>query len=49
MHCSELLQEIEDLRSEMNSLFRSDVVYASLLDISQQLDDLIVRYYHRIA
>ncbi|TEB04597.1 Spo0E like sporulation regulatory protein [Pelotomaculum schinkii] len=49
MHCSELLEEIEELRSEMYSLFSSDAVCASLLDISQQLDDLIVRYYRRVA
>ncbi|HBC93057.1 MAG TPA: hypothetical protein DCZ10_09205 [Pelotomaculum sp.] len=49
MHYSELLEEIEELRSEMYSLFRSDAVCASLLDISQQLDDLIVRYYRRVA
>jgi len=49
MHCSELLEEIEELRSEMYNLFRSDTVCARLLDISQQLDALIVRYYHRIA
>ncbi|MDD4238254.1 MAG: aspartyl-phosphate phosphatase Spo0E family protein [Desulfotomaculaceae bacterium] len=49
MHCSELLEEIEELRSEMYSLFRSDTVNSKLLDISQQLDDLIVRYYRRVA
>lgn len=49
MHYSELLQEIEELRSEMYSLFRSDAVCANLLDISRQLDDLIIRYYRRVA
>lgn len=49
MHYFELLEEIEELRSEMYNLFRSDTVYARLLDISQKLDDLIVRYYRRAA
>jgi hypothetical protein len=49
MHCSELLEKIEELRSEMYILFSSEDVYNSLLDTSQQLDDLIVRYYRQVA
>jgi uncharacterized protein YdcH (DUF465 family) len=49
MHCSELLEKIEELRSEMYTLFSSDNVYNRLLDTSQQLDDLIVRYYRQVA
>jgi hypothetical protein len=46
MYSSGLLEEIEELRSEMYSLYRSESsVCANLLDISQQLDELIVRYY----
>lgn len=48
MHCSELLDKIEQLRTEMHILFNSDV-HDSLLDISRELDDLIVRYYHLVA
>lgn len=48
-YCSELLEAIEKLRSEMYSQFKPGAAYAGLLDISRQLDDLIVNYYHRVA
>jgi uncharacterized protein YdcH (DUF465 family) len=49
MHYSELLEKIEEMRTEMYIMFNSDDVYASLLDTSQQLDDLIVRYYRIVS
>lgn len=49
MHYSEMLKKIEELRTEMYIKFSSDGVCASLLDISQQLDDLIIRYYRLVA
>ncbi len=42
-----LLAEIERLRFEMNMLANSGAGYDRVLEISQQLDKLIVMYYGR--
>lgn len=49
MSCTELLNEIERLRSEMNSLALSGAGYAKVLEVSQQLDNLIVLYHKTAA
>ncbi len=45
MSCKVLLAEIEQLRLEMNRLAVSGTGYDRVLEISQQLDKLIVMYY----
>jgi len=49
MSCAELLKDIERLRSEMNSLALSGAGYAKVLEVSQQLDYLIVLYHKAAA
>ncbi|OPX89486.1 MAG: Spo0E like sporulation regulatory protein [Pelotomaculum sp. PtaB.Bin104] len=48
MSCRELLDEIERLRSKMNSLAATGADYAEVLEISRKLDVLIV-LFHKIA
>jgi hypothetical protein len=45
MSRSELLTEIERLRSRMNDLAASGAEFTELLEVSQQLDLLIVEYH----
>jgi len=45
----ELLDEIERLRAEMNSLAVAGANYGKLLEISQKLDELIVLFYETTA
>lgn len=46
--CKELLDEIERLRAEMVGLATAGAEYARVLEVSQELDKLIVMY-HRAA
>ena len=45
MFRSELLTEIECLRSRMNELAASGAEFTELLEVSRQLDLLIVEYH----
>lgn len=49
MSHKELLDEIERLRAEMNSLAVAGANYGKLLEISQKLDELIVLFYETTA
>lgn len=45
----ELLKEIERLRAKMNDLAAAGADLARLLEISQELDKLIVAYHRDVA
>lgn len=45
----ELLDEIERLRAEMNSLATAGADYTKVLEVSRRLDELIVKYYRGVA
>lgn len=49
MSRTELLTEIERLRSEMNGLASAGADYARVFEVSQELDKLIVEYYSAAA
>lgn len=49
MSCAELISEIERLRSKMNGMAHSGASYAKVLEVSQQLDRLIVLYHRTTA
>jgi len=49
MSRKELLDEIERLRAEMNSLAVAGADYGELLELSQKLDELIVLFYEIAA
>lgn len=49
MSLVELLSEIERLRAEMNGLAAARVEFAIVLEISQELDKLIVEYHRNVA
>lgn len=48
MSRDQLLQEIENLRTRMNNMSSTGADYAAVLEVSQQLDVLIVMF-HKIA
>lgn len=49
MNRKELLDEIERLRSKMNSLANTGADFGKLLGLSQKLDKLIVLFYKTAA